>query len=68
MYLILFFFILFQIIKHFVQSVEVFKLLKVQITLKQFARDWSDVGAEERRQCYNPIIDEITAFYNPNKM
>lgn len=44
----------------------IFKLLKVQITLKQFARDWSAAGAEERAQCYQPIIDEITKYYNKN--
>jgi len=32
---------------------------KVQVTLKQFVRDWSSDGAEERNSCYQPIIDEI---------
>lgn len=29
---------------------------KVQSTLKQLVRDWSSAGAEEREQCYTPII------------
>ncbi|KAK7601149.1 hypothetical protein V9T40_008590 [Parthenolecanium corni] len=32
---------------------------KVQSTLKQFVRDWSAEGSEERKVCYQPIIDEI---------
>lgn len=32
---------------------------KIQSTLKQFVRDWSEDGAEERKQCYQPILDEI---------
>ncbi|XP_044740628.1 carnosine N-methyltransferase [Chrysoperla carnea] len=32
---------------------------KVQATLKQLARDWSSMGAVERSQCYQPIIEEI---------
>lgn len=40
---------------------------KVQITLKQIFRDWSFEGQTERDQCYKPIIDEITGFFNPQK-
>ncbi|XP_062563613.1 carnosine N-methyltransferase isoform X2 [Armigeres subalbatus] len=40
---------------------------KVQITLKQIFRDWSAEGHMEREQCYKPIIDEITDFFNPHK-
>lgn len=40
---------------------------KVQITLKQIFRDWSAEGHMEREQCYKPIIDEITSFFNPRK-
>lgn len=36
---------------------------KVQITLKQIFRDWSVEGQAERDQCYKPIIDEITDFF-----
>ncbi|XP_026478168.1 carnosine N-methyltransferase [Ctenocephalides felis] len=36
---------------------------KVQSTLKQFVRDWSKEGAEERKQCYEPIIKEIESYY-----
>lgn len=38
---------------------------QVQITLKQFVRDWSEDGADERAQCYKPILDEVLAYYNP---
>lgn len=38
------------------------------MTLKQFARDWSTDGAEERQQCYAPIINEIEKFYSADKM
>uniref|UniRef100_A0A182WLH6 carnosine N-methyltransferase n=1 Tax=Anopheles minimus TaxID=112268 RepID=A0A182WLH6_9DIPT len=40
---------------------------KVQITMKQIFRDWSDLGKLERDQCYTPIIDEITKFFDPAK-
>lgn len=59
-----FYFVLFENL----QPVELFKILKVQITLKQFARDWSSEGADERKQCYQPIIDEILAHFNQNEM
>uniref|UniRef100_A0A4Y0BFT7 N2227 domain-containing protein n=1 Tax=Anopheles funestus TaxID=62324 RepID=A0A4Y0BFT7_ANOFN len=36
---------------------------KVQITMKQIFRDWSEQGKLERDQCYTPIIDEITKFF-----
>ncbi|XP_055711562.1 carnosine N-methyltransferase isoform X2 [Phlebotomus papatasi] len=39
----------------------------VEITLKLFARDWSLEGAEEREQCYSPIIDAITEAFNPEE-
>lgn len=32
---------------------------KVQATIKQLVRDWSIEGTEERRACYQPIIEEI---------
>ncbi|EZA49588.1 hypothetical protein DMN91_005678 [Ooceraea biroi] len=32
---------------------------KVQATIKQLVRDWSTEGTEERKACYQPIIDEI---------
>jgi hypothetical protein len=32
---------------------------KVQATIKQLVRDWSVEGTEERKACYQPIIDEI---------
>ncbi|CAH0761688.1 unnamed protein product [Diatraea saccharalis] len=32
---------------------------KVQSVLKNIVRDWSELGAPEREQCYKPILDEI---------
>ncbi|XP_055695243.1 carnosine N-methyltransferase isoform X2 [Lutzomyia longipalpis] len=37
----------------------------VEITLKLFVRDWSSEGAEEREQCYTPIINAIMKAFNP---
>lgn len=39
---------------------------KVHITLKQIARDWSDLGANEREQCYKPIVDELMKRLDPS--
>ncbi|VDP83781.1 unnamed protein product [Echinostoma caproni] len=36
---------------------------KVRSTLKQFARDWSEVGAKEREICYKPVIDEVVNLF-----
>ncbi|XP_017781618.1 PREDICTED: carnosine N-methyltransferase isoform X2 [Nicrophorus vespilloides] len=36
---------------------------KVQSVFKHLMRDWSTFGAEEREQCYNPIIEEIEAQF-----
>ena len=32
---------------------------KVKTTIKQFVRDWSKDGEQERLVCYAPIIDEV---------
>jgi len=32
---------------------------KVKTTIKQFVRDWSQDGQQERLICYTPIIDEV---------
>ena len=41
-------------------------LEKVQQTIKQFVRDWSSEGAQERDQCYGPILKELQrAFPEP---
>ena len=32
---------------------------KVSSVLRQLVRDWSAEGEAERRQCYQPIVDEI---------
>lgn len=36
---------------------------KVQGTLKQFVRDWSEEGEAERDQCYKPILEEIERLF-----
>lgn len=36
---------------------------KVQSVFKQLMRDWSSLGAAERQQCYEPIIEEIKNEY-----
>lgn len=41
---------------------------KVQSVFKQLMRDWSAFGAEERNQCYGPIIDEIELQYPIDKV
>jgi carnosine N-methyltransferase len=38
-------------------------LEKVQATLKQFVRDWSEEGALERQTCYQPIVEEIVSHF-----
>lgn len=41
---------------------------KVQVTLKQIARDWSSDGEQEREQCYKPIVDEVLRQFDPDKI
>ena len=36
---------------------------KLQSTLKQFVRDWSEVGKEERDMSYAPILQELDRLY-----
>lgn len=36
---------------------------KVHVTLKQIVRDWTDLGAGERDQCYKPILNEIMEHF-----
>merc|ERR1712168_62076 len=36
---------------------------RVRTTLKQFVRDWSVEGAEERNKCYAPICKELDSLY-----
>ncbi|KAI4467030.1 hypothetical protein MML48_2g00007105 [Holotrichia oblita] len=40
---------------------------KVQSVFKQLMRDWSSLGAMERQQCYDPIIDEIELEFPSNE-
>lgn len=39
-------------------------LEKVQATLKQIVRDWTAEGEEERRQCYQPILDSVEKYFS----
>lgn len=41
---------------------------KVVITLKQVVRDWTDQGASEREQCYQPILNEIEKYFSISNM
>ena len=41
---------------------------KVLTTIKQFVRDWSTEGSDERQACYQPIIDEIRRLFPPEKV
>jgi carnosine N-methyltransferase len=41
------------------------RMSKVRSTLRQCVRDWSSNGAEERAQCYTPILRELERLY-PN--
>ncbi|KAK6178439.1 hypothetical protein SNE40_013229 [Patella caerulea] len=36
---------------------------KVKTTLRQFVRDWSVVGQEERNACYIPVIQAIEKYF-----
>ena len=39
---------------------------KIRSTLRSFAREWSDEGAEERLQCFGPCLDALERhFPNP---
>ena len=49
------------------ESITVLFMEKVLTTIKQFVRDWSDEGKEEREMCYKPIVDEIRNLYPANK-
>ncbi len=40
---------------------------KVRTTIRQFYRDWSEEGKEERDTCYKPILDEIMALFPSNE-
>lgn len=40
---------------------------KVQSVLKNIVRDWSTMGAEERKQCYMPILDELEECFPPDE-
>ena len=36
---------------------------KARSTLKQFVRDWSIEGVDERRLSYTPILNALNAIY-----
>uniref|UniRef100_A0A0G4HL64 carnosine N-methyltransferase n=1 Tax=Chromera velia CCMP2878 TaxID=1169474 RepID=A0A0G4HL64_9ALVE len=35
---------------------------KVRSTLRQFVRDWSTEGEQERRECYQPLLDALEEY------
>ncbi|KAK9884076.1 hypothetical protein WA026_005014 [Henosepilachna vigintioctopunctata] len=41
---------------------------KVQSVFKQLMRDWSSMGYNERKQCYQPIIDEIALQFPEDRV
>eukprot|EP00286_Rhodomonas_abbreviata_P028351 CAMPEP_0181293658 /NCGR_PEP_ID=MMETSP1101-20121128/3180_1 /TAXON_ID=46948 /ORGANISM="Rhodomonas abbreviata, Strain Caron Lab Isolate" /LENGTH=350 /DNA_ID=CAMNT_0023398255 /DNA_START=464 /DNA_END=1513 /DNA_ORIENTATION=+ len=45
-------------------SGETLDMDKIRCTLRQFMRDWSEEGANERSQCYQPITDALEAYYS----
>nr|XP_015827710.2 carnosine N-methyltransferase isoform X1 [Nothobranchius furzeri] len=44
-----------------------FDMDKLKSTIKQFVRDWSEVGKAERDSCYKPIIREIQRLFPSDK-
>uniref|UniRef100_A0A3B3HM61 Carnosine N-methyltransferase n=1 Tax=Oryzias latipes TaxID=8090 RepID=A0A3B3HM61_ORYLA len=40
-----------------------FDMDKLKSTIKQFVRDWSEVGQAERDSCYRPIIEEVQRLF-----
>ncbi|XP_041854975.1 carnosine N-methyltransferase [Melanotaenia boesemani] len=40
-----------------------FDMDKLKSTIKQFVRDWSEVGQSERDSCYKPIVQEIQRLF-----
>lgn len=46
-----------------VHPVSTFDMDKLKSTIKQFVRDWSEVGQAERDSCYYPIIQEIQKIF-----
>lgn len=40
-----------------------FDMDKVKTTLKQFVRDWSASGEQERRECYDPVLSEVKEIF-----
>ncbi|KAM6965338.1 carnosine N-methyltransferase [Aplochiton taeniatus] len=43
-----------------------FDMDKLKSTIKQFVRDWSEVGKAERDSCYQPLIQEIERLFPSN--
>ncbi|XP_061117302.1 carnosine N-methyltransferase isoform X2 [Conger conger] len=44
-----------------------FDMDKLKSTIKQFVRDWSEVGKPERDTCYQPLIDQILKIFPRDK-
>ncbi|XP_033100888.1 carnosine N-methyltransferase-like [Anneissia japonica] len=41
------------------KTISSYHMEKIYTTLKQFSRDWSSEGQQERDLCYKPIIEEV---------
>ena len=42
-----------------IKDVSSFHLTKVKSTLRQIARDWSKEGQNERKSCYEPVLEQV---------
>ena len=49
------------------QPASEFDMDKVKTTVKQFVRDWSNDGKNERDACYKPVLDEIEELFPPDR-
>ncbi|KAK7481450.1 hypothetical protein BaRGS_00027301 [Batillaria attramentaria] len=43
-----------------------FDMDKVKTTIKQFYRDWSEAGREERAACYGPVLTAVEKRFPPD--
>ena len=44
-------------------TVPPYETVSIKSNLRLFVRDWSEEGAEERNQAYNPILEEIKSYF-----
>ena len=45
-------------------TVEQKNIIKIRSTLKLFIRDWTKEGAEERKATYEPILNDLKAYFS----